>query len=98
MPVCADTSGIYQTRPTAYKKTPPEDGLIQSETCRAYIESEEFCASCWFIYILQDAARFTQYHSETTLQLNEPSCLLETQKLRPIALHALSYIPSAPQE
>ena len=29
-------TGIYQIRHTAYKKTAPEDGLIQSETCRAY--------------------------------------------------------------
>ena len=29
---------IYQIRHTAYKKIAPEDGLIQSETCRAYIE------------------------------------------------------------
>ena len=45
MPVYADTSGccvaiatygidIYQMRCTAYKVA-PEDGLIQSETCRA---------------------------------------------------------------
>ena len=26
---------IYQIRHTAYKKTAPEGGLIQSETCRA---------------------------------------------------------------
>ena len=31
-------TGIYQMRCTAYKKTAPEDGLIQSETCRADIE------------------------------------------------------------
>ena len=31
-------TGIYQIRHTAYKKIAPEDGLIQSETCRAYIE------------------------------------------------------------
>ena len=31
-------TGIYQMRCTAYKKIAPEDGLIQSETCRAYIE------------------------------------------------------------
>ena len=34
----------------------PDDGLIQSETCRASnknkVYSQEFCASCWFIYIL----------------------------------------------
>ena len=29
---------IQQTRHTAYKKIVPEDGLTQSETCRAYIE------------------------------------------------------------
>ena len=29
---------IYQIRHTAYKKTAPEEGLIQPETCRAYIE------------------------------------------------------------
>ena len=29
---------IQQIRYTAYKKFAPEDGLIQSETCRAYIE------------------------------------------------------------
>ena len=28
-------TGIYQMRRTAYKKIAPEDGLIQSETCRA---------------------------------------------------------------
>ena len=28
----------YQIRHTAYKKIAPEDGLIQCETCRAYIE------------------------------------------------------------
>ena len=31
-------TGIYQMRRTAYKKIAPEDELIQSETCRAYIE------------------------------------------------------------
>ena len=31
-------TGIY--RHTAYKKTAPEDGLIQSETCTAYIENK----------------------------------------------------------
>ena len=30
--------GIYQIRHTTYKKFAPEDGLIQSETRRAYIE------------------------------------------------------------
>ena len=30
-------SGIYQKRCTAYKKIAPEDGLIESETCRAHI-------------------------------------------------------------
>ena len=35
--VSAYTS-IYQIRHTAYKKIAPEDGLIQSETCKAYIE------------------------------------------------------------
>ena len=34
----SNTTGIYQIRHTAYKKIAPEDGLIQSETCRAYIE------------------------------------------------------------
>ena len=29
---------IYQIRHTAYKKIASEDGLIQFETCRAYIE------------------------------------------------------------
>ena len=31
---------IYQIQQTAYKKTASEDGLIQSETCRAYIENK----------------------------------------------------------
>ena len=30
--------GIYQIRHTAYKKIAPEDGLMLSETSRAYIE------------------------------------------------------------
>ena len=30
-------TGIYQMRCTAYKVA-PEDGVIQSETCRAYIK------------------------------------------------------------
>jgi hypothetical protein len=29
---------MYQIRHTAYKEIVPEDGLIQFETCRAYIE------------------------------------------------------------
>ena len=32
-------TGIYQMRCTAYKVA-PDDGLIQSETCRAYIENK----------------------------------------------------------
>ena len=32
---------IYQIRHTAYKKIAPEDGLIQSETCRAYMENKD---------------------------------------------------------
>ena len=48
-------TGINQMRCTAYKVV-PEDGLIQSETCRAYsgnkAQSQEFCAYCRFIYIL----------------------------------------------
>ena len=31
---------IHQIRHTAYKKTAPEDGPIQSETCRAYTENK----------------------------------------------------------
>ena len=42
--VCAGTIarriGVYQIRCTAYKKIAPDDGLIQSETYRAYIENE----------------------------------------------------------
>ena len=41
---------------------------MQSETCSVYIEnkvySQEFCASCWFIYILQNDARFILYQSD----------------------------------
>ena len=32
--------GMYQMRCTAYKKIASDDGLIQSETCRAYIENK----------------------------------------------------------
>ena len=31
---------IYQMQCTAYKRFAPEDGLIQSETCRAYNENK----------------------------------------------------------
>ena len=33
-------SNTYQIRHSAYKKTAPEDELIQSETCGAYIENK----------------------------------------------------------
>ena len=44
--VCADMSGCrvaiatYQLQHSAYKKTAPEDGLIQSKTCRVHIENK----------------------------------------------------------
>ena len=36
--LCARRIHIYQIRHTTYKKIAPEDGLIESETCTAYIE------------------------------------------------------------
>ena len=59
--VYVNTSGICQTYrhvPNAMyslQKVAPDDGLIHSETCRASneskVKSQEFCSSCWFIYI-----------------------------------------------
>ena len=46
------------------RKAVPEDGITQSETCRASNRKQslitEICASCWFIYILWDDARCIQ--------------------------------------
>ena len=36
--ICCMSYLVYAD--TAYKKIAPEDGLIQSETCRAYIENK----------------------------------------------------------
>ena len=67
--------GIYQIRHTAYKKIAPEDGLMQSETCRAYIEKLSLITRILCIllvkYILQDDARFIQYQTTFHLQVYE---------------------------
>ena len=49
-------TGIYQIRHTAYKKTAPENGLIQSETCRASnakikFNHRKFCILLVYIYM-----------------------------------------------
>ena len=37
-PYCVCRIWYMRIRHTAYNKIAPEDGLIQSETCRAYVE------------------------------------------------------------